>query len=105
MTAELFHGTRKPFKKGGLVLPGDDVGIDNHALGRSSVVYVTPDFDLACDYAEQAVGSGTPRVVSVFPLGDLYPDRSTVGGVYVDSWCCDAAVVRSVVYASVEAQK
>lgn len=58
----LFHGTRAAFYgAGGVVLPGDLVGKDNHRLGRSDVVYITPDYDLAWQYALTCEGDGEPR--------------------------------------------
>lgn len=88
-----YHGTRRPFNTGGLVLPGDKVGVDHHNLGRSDWVYVTTDLELAKDYARAAAGKGRAKVVQVRPWGDLYIDDSTVNGEEQDSYRCEAASV------------
>jgi len=94
----LFHGTRAPFTQGGLVLPGETVGRENHGLGRSDVVYVTPEFDLAQEYARVATGRGRARVVEVRPCSPLRVDDSTVSGEEQESYSCEAARVLRVAW-------
>jgi len=94
----LYHGTRRPFGAGGLVLPGNDVGVDNHGLGRSDTVYVTPDLGLAKQYAKAARGEGVPRVLSVRPWTALERDDSTIGGEEQRSFRTSAATVLAVVW-------
>jgi hypothetical protein len=90
----LYHGTRRPFGRGGLLVPGDDVGADHHGLGRSGWVYVTPDFELAKEYARAAQGRGRAKVVQVRPWGEVYVDDSTIaGGEEQESYRCEAATV------------
>lgn len=94
----MFHGTRAAFGVGGFVLPGDLFGIDNHGLGRSDAVYVTPDLELAKDYAEAAAGRGRPRVVEVIPYDPLTPDDSTVNGEWHESYRTPVAKVIGVAW-------
>ena len=90
----LYHGTRAGFRgKGGIVLPGELYKKDNHRLGRSDWVYVTPDIDLAWSFAEASAGRGRPRVLIVRPLGDLEVDDSTVGGEEFEMYRCKSARV------------
>lgn len=88
-----YHGTRRPFGPGGLLLPGEQAGADNHGLGRSDWVYVTTDLDLAIEYAKVAQGRGRAKVVEVAPWGEMFVDNSTVGGQEQDSYRCEAAKV------------
>lgn len=77
----LYHGTRAGFRGGGgLLLPGDHVGRDNHGLDRSNWVYVTPDLHLAWAYAQAARGRGKPKVLVVRPGSMLLHDDTTIGG-------------------------
>lgn len=79
----LYHGTRAGFRgRGGLVLPGTDVGRHNHPglEYRSDWVYLTPDLDLAWLYAEAASGRGRPKVLVVRPGSGLLNDDSTLAG-------------------------
>lgn len=102
----LYHGTRAPFRgKGGLLLPGDTCGRDNHGLDRSGVVYVTPDLDLAWDYARAARGRGKPRVLIVAPDGRLTVDDSTVNGCEQEAYTCEAAIVLDVLTHDPEAAR
>lgn len=94
----LYHGTRRGFDRGGLLLPGGEVGQDNHGLGRTGHVYVTPDLGLAKHYAEHANGKGRPRVVEVAPLGPVEVDDSTVGGDQQESYRVDCARVLRVAW-------
>lgn len=93
----LYHGTRRPFTKGGIVLPGEEVNTEeNHDLGRSDVVYVTPDLNLAWAYAGAAKDNGVPRVVEVHPLSALRLDNSTVNGKEQIAFTCESAFVVNV---------
>lgn len=89
----LYHGTRVGVRPGGLLLPGDELGKDNHALGRGGAVYVTPNLCLAWHYAEASKGRGTPKVCEVSPLGPLSIDDSTIGGEEQEAYATEAAVV------------
>ena len=75
-----YHGTRRPFGPGGLLLPGEKFGADNHGLGRSEWVYVTTELDLAIEYAKAAQGRGRAKVVQVQPWGEMFVDDSTLPG-------------------------
>ena len=101
MTAPVFyHGTRRGFRSGGVLLPAALTGApDNHGLGRTAVVYVTPDLELAWDYAEAALGRGRPKVLVVRPLGPLAVDESTCGGQEQASFACSWARVLRVLAA------
>lgn len=93
----LYHGTRAGFRgKGGLVLPGAQLGKDNHGLSRSHKVYVTPDLELAWAYAEASKGKGAPKVLVVQPLSPLEVDDSTISGDEQEAFCCDQARVEKV---------
>jgi hypothetical protein len=95
--AVLYHGTRAPFRGGGgLVLPGADVGRENHNLGRSDRVYVTPDLELAWLYAEASKGRGKPKVLIVEPRSPLEVDDSTIGNEEQEAYSCAYAVVQKV---------
>lgn len=89
-----YHGTRRPFDRGGLILPGAKFGEDNHGLGRSEWVYVTTELDLAIEYAKVAQGRGKAKIVEVQPWGEMFVDDSTIaGGQEQDSYKCEAAKV------------
>lgn len=94
----LYHGTRRGFGRGGRVLPGDLFGADNHGLGRSHVVYVTPDLELAKEYARAAKGRGAPKVLEVMPVDPLGIDDSTVGEEEQEAYTCSEAKVLKVVW-------
>lgn len=94
MSVPLYHGTRAAFRRGGYVLSGDLVGKDNHGLGRSDTVYLTPDRKMAAMWARAAKGRGKPKVVTVRPGGRLEVNDSTVGdeeeeheGYRCYGWC------------------
>lgn len=94
----LYHGTRVPFTKGGLVLPGDTTGADHHGLGRSDWVYVTAELDIAIEFAKVAKGRGRPKVFEVLYVGDIERDDSTLaGGEEFDGYrVTEARIVRRV---------
>ena len=98
--ALLYHGTRAGFRgRGGIVLPGVQVGRHNHPglEYRSDWVYITPDLDLAWEYAEAAQGRGKPKVLVVLPGSGLLNDDSTIaGGVEQISFRCTHAIVQKV---------
>jgi hypothetical protein len=99
---QMYHGTRAGFRgKGGIVLPGEMFQKDNHHLGRSSWVYVTPDIDLAWSFAEASDGKGRPRVLMVRPIGKLEVDASTVAGENYEMYRCDSALVTQVLHSDV----
>lgn len=98
----LYHGTRKPFQRGGLILPRSQHGGPANHVATGTVpfaddaanwVYLTPDLDLAWDYAVEATGRGAPRVCEVAVWGDLLVDDSTVNGEDVVQFRCEAASV------------
>ena len=99
MDHPLYHGTRRGFRgPGGLVLPGDRFGTDNHGLSRSDVVYLTPDLDLAKDYAKAASGRGRAKVLEVMPHTPLMKDDSTVNGEEQESYTCEWGRVVRVIW-------
>lgn len=104
----LFHGTRQAFSRGGWLFPPAITGApmrDSSTLtlppgwvdDRDAYVYVTPDADLAWDYAETAPGRGRPRLLEVEPMSPLEPDVSTVNGELVEAYRCTSARVTAVV--------
>ena len=97
---ELYHGTRAGFRgPGGLVLPGVQVRRHKHPglEYRSDWVYLTPDLDLAWEYAEVAKGRGKAKVLVVAPWDMLFNDDSTIaGGVEQISFRCKGATVLRV---------
>ena len=86
----MYHGTRAGFRKGGYVIPGDELGKDNHGLGRSDAVYLTPNYDEAEEWALSSKGRGRPKVLFVRPGGPLTVDDSTVGGEEHEGYRCAA---------------
>lgn len=95
----LYHGTRAGFRgPGGLVLPGAMLGRENHAQGRSGVVYVTPDLDEAKLWAEASQGRGRAKVLQVRPMGIIGVDNSTLNGEEHEGYTCEAATVVKVVW-------
>lgn len=104
----VYHGTRAGFRgRGGLVLPGAQVGRDNTSGSHGYVdhgipytgehVYVTTDRDLAMIFALLAKGRGRPRVLTVQPFG-MKPDTGTTygGEERDDVFTCEWATVLSV---------
>lgn len=107
----LYHGTRAPFGKGGLVLPGALVDRDNARQGglvnpvtgepwstpRNDKVYVTTDLDLAKDFARHSAGRGKAKVFEVRYVGEIERDYATFGGEERESYRVDEArIVRRV---------
>lgn len=80
----LLHGTRRPFRPGGLLLPRSQHGGAGTTAplvpGRvqpadaPSWVYCTTSLELAWIYAWHAPGRGRPRVLQLGGVGDLEPD-------------------------------
>jgi hypothetical protein len=98
MRTGLYHGTRAGFGPGGYLLPGDQVGKDNFKMGRSHVVYITPDLEWAKVWAEHSQGRGKPKVLEVAPCSELGVDDSTVAGDEHEAYTCDMAKVLRVVW-------
>lgn len=106
----LYHGTRAGFRgRGGLVLPGSDVGRDNTtgsdhyrpglAPYRADRVYLTGDLELAQRFAQLARGRGRAKVLEVLPFGPLELDEATYDGRDRDDvFTTDAALVERVVW-------
>jgi hypothetical protein len=101
----LFHGTRRPFMKGGLLLPRAKLGgapatSAPMKAGRApnpdaeNWVYVTTSLTLAWVYAWHAPGRGRPRVLTVTPLGPVYDDPEHSPDM--EAYRTDAAVVAAV---------
>jgi hypothetical protein len=80
----LYHGTRRGFQRGGLLIPRSahkGKGTEAPLIpGRKSptdaaaYVYVTTSKIVAWVYAWHAVGRGRPRVLTVQPLSDVWLD-------------------------------
>lgn len=99
-----YHGTRRGFRAGGVLLPRSvhhsaattaPVNPGQVALADAEDwVYITRNLDLAWVYAWHAVGRGKPKVLQVNPVGDLEPDpeHSTA----MDAWRCEFATVKKV---------
>jgi hypothetical protein len=97
-----YHGTRRPFGKGGIVMPrsfhGGKPTTAPTMPGRSPAadaadwVYVTEKEYLAWVYAWHAAGRGRPRVLTVRPT-DIHPDPEHAPGT---AWRCSSAFVDSV---------
>jgi hypothetical protein len=96
----LYHGTRRPFQKGGLVLPAKVTGAKFTEGGvredEGEHVYVTPDWQLAATFARMANGRGRPRILTVKPLSKLEVDWATFGGEEREAYRCEAAIVEKV---------
>jgi len=100
----LYHGTRRPFDKGGLLLPraahnGKPTSApmaagNTRPAAADQWVYVTTERALAWVYAWHAAGRGRPRVLTVSPLSDVYydPEHSRDMAAYR----CTAALVLAV---------
>lgn len=103
----LYHGTRGRFRRGGYLFPHGDPANDSPANfpqhdWREPAVYVTPDLDLAKDFAICARGSGKPRVVEVRPLGPVTVDDATVNGAECETYRTPWAKVLRVVWIETE---
>lgn len=104
MIPTLYHGTRKPFSKGGLVMPrtfhgstGTTAPLKPGASPRPDserFVYVTPSLMLAWVYAWSATGRGRPRVLTVKPLSDVWADPEHSADM--EAYRCEAALVEAV---------
>jgi hypothetical protein len=100
----LYHGTRRPFTVGGLLVPravhggpGTTAPLNpgcSEQPDAANFVYLTDDVTLAWVYAWHAPGRGRPRVLTVAPLGTVErdPEHSWRSG----AWRCEAARVTAV---------
>lgn len=109
MSAPLFHGTRAGFRgRGGLVLPARQTGRPVTEGGiredEGEHVYVTPDWNLAAEFARRANGRGHPKVLTVLPAGPLEVDWATFGGEEREAYRCEAAHVLAVQFIPEEEQ-
>jgi len=100
MMQQWYHGTRRPFGKGGLLLPpslhrGPKA---NNLPGHNDAdwVFITPYEEVAEGFAFSARGRGLPRVLTVAPLEDVCPDWATYGGDDGFMYRTQSAVVLSV---------
>lgn len=98
-----YHGTRRGFKKGGLLLPramhggkGSLGHLVNPSDDESDWVYITTDRGLAEDFALLAPGRGKPKVLTVNPLDAPEPDPATFDGEDRESYRVKAARVIGV---------
>lgn len=101
---EWFHGTRRGFTRGGLLLPRSQHGKAASTAplqpGKEAVadaadwVYLTRNVDLAWAYAWAAPGRGRPKVLQVIPHGPLEPDDEH--SPQMDAWRCAWAKVANV---------
>lgn len=96
----MYHGTRRPFTKGGLLLPVDDhkgKARTGQATDGTAFCYMTTDRELAEWYAIQAKGRGLPRVLTVEPIGLIEVDPSPYDYEIGDQYRCrDGARVIAV---------
>lgn len=97
----LYHGTRRPFRKGGLILPPSlhGNGQANHLPDYPEAadwVFVTPEFDTAAMFARNASGRGKPRVLEVTPLDPVEEDWATLWGESGHMFRTKSAVVAAV---------
>lgn len=97
----LFHGTRRGFRAGGLLLPRSAHGGAPTSApggqappGAAGYVYATEHLDLAWAYAFHAPGRGRPKVLRVGPLGPVTPDPEHSAAMA--AWRCEAARVLEV---------
>lgn len=101
----LYHGTRRGFTKRGLLMPrtfhqSKQVTTAPLMPGKQpredseQYVYVTTSKILAWAYAWAATGRGRPRVLTVAPLGPVWPDPEH--SVDMEAYRCEAAVVVDV---------
>lgn len=101
---EFFHGTRRPFMRGGLLLPRAAHG----GAGTSAPLtpgmaapadaeawaYVTTDLDLAWVYAFHAPGRGRARVIRLRSITDL--ERDIEHSTSMNAFRCKSAIVDAV---------
>lgn len=99
----LYHGTRRPFKRGGLLLPRAEHGgagtsapvtVYDHSDRAARFAYATEDRAIAWVYAWHAPGRGRPRVLVVDPLGAV--ERDPEHSLDMRAWRFEAALVREV---------
>lgn len=100
----LYHGTRRGFTNGGLLLPRATHGgkpttapLNPGQLpppDQGEWAYLTTDLDLAWVYAWHSVGRGMPRVVKVTPLSDV--ERDPEHGLTTPAYRTRAATVCQV---------
>lgn len=101
---EFYHGTRRGFMKGGLLMPRRFHGgagtqaplkVGATPLGDADqFVYVTTSKVLAWVYAWEAVGRGRPRVLTVRPLSEVWRDPEHSRDM--EAYRCEAATVVDV---------
>lgn len=100
-----FHGTRRGFTQGGVVLPLSSHGVTGRTTAPTQAgacspaeanqwVYITRDLTLAWVYAWHAVGAGKPKVLTVIPHGQV--ERDPEHGWRTDAWRCEWASVTQV---------
>lgn len=100
----LLHGTRRPFQRGGLLLPrsehrgpGTTAPLNpgkQEPADAAQWVYLTTDLRLAWVYAWHAPGRGRPRVLTVAPLGEVEADDEHSAAMA--AFRCQAAKVVAV---------
>lgn len=100
----LYHGTRRGFTRGGVVMPrtfhrasgtSAPVNSGHQPLADSGRwVYVTESIDLAWAYAFAAAGRGKPKVLEVAPRGEFEPDPEHSPAMR--AWRCEWASVLRV---------
>lgn len=103
----LYHGTRRGFRPGGILLPPDTTGHQPSTHGytvpdgwvddREQYVYVTTDIDIARDFAAQAPGRGRPKVLIVTPMTPVEKDPATIGGHVAPTYRCGWARVDRII--------
>lgn len=100
----LFHGTRRAFTRGGILIPRHDHGgaEANAPTNPGAVapvesagwVYVTERLDVVWAYAWAAPGRGKPKVLVVAPRGVVEPDPEHSPAMA--AWRCEWAKITQV---------
>ena len=99
-----YHGTRRGFAPGGVLVPRAEHGGPGtlsplnpgrtSPAGAGSWCYVTRDPEVAEAYAVHAPGRGRPKVLTVQPHGQVVRDPEH--GPATDAWRCEWATVLAV---------
>lgn len=85
MSDVLYHGTRRGVAKGGWLIPVLQHGkapanpLEDYAEA-DQYVFLTPDFEVASEFAKAGSGRGRPKVCTVVPTEPVEPDFATLNG-------------------------
>lgn len=99
-----YHGTRRGFTRGGLLIPASRHGGERTTApltegatpqtGAENWVYMTTNIDLAWAYAFHASGRGKPKVLVLHPVSMPEPDPEHSSAMA--AYRCEAATVTDV---------